>query len=478
MTPAALAKKHVDEKKEVMREYMLRTRPGGVKGADHKALCDLLDVDDPSRVIFEQGSGREAVVRVFPVNPLAKMRAITLEDLQMDEDGCIRIGSYYDGEPLRMRVHDPETGNAQRIIIFGTTGAGKSRALQAFLAACKRNGIVVHLSDLKGGQSVPEAKDNVATHVRTLKETMGLLRAAVAKAEARFNRYADMGRSGFLINNPDPLEYVVIDEANRLLEKGSPFRAEAAKLIKEIGRTGRSVGIGIVLAAQAGHLDELGGSDTLRAMLKEGEVILLRWSSQMMASLVGDGLLPTGENLQPIPKIIGRTRRIQRWGTPVDRSKEKPNSQGMCYHLTSARPTSMARFFLVGSLSPHEGFDPVIRQLYGSAPPPGEPLKLIFPPPKDGKGGHAAAEDGDDLEYGEADENESESLPPMPRTLKERILSALESGPLSEADLRTALDEDGGKEAKLGSVRTTISTLRGEDKIAPRDASGLISLAM
>ncbi|WP_234329940.1 DNA/RNA helicase domain-containing protein [Streptomyces viridochromogenes] len=477
MTPAALAKKHVDEKKEVMREYMLRTRPGGVKGADHKALCDLLDVDDPSRVIFEQGSGREAVVRVFPVNPLAKMRAITLEDLQMDEDGCIHIGSYYDGEPLRMRVHDPETGNAQRIIIFGTTGAGKSRALQAFLAACKRNGIVVHLSDLKGGQSVPEARGNVATHVRTMKETMGLLRAAVAKAEARFNRYADMGRSGFLINNPDPLEYVVIDEANRLLEKGSPFRAEAAKLIKEIGRTGRSVGIGIVLAAQAGHLDELGGSDTLRAMLKEGEVILLRWSSQMMASLVGDGLLPTGENLQPIPKIIGRTRRIQRWGTPVDRSKEKPNSQGMCYHLTSARPTSMARFFLVGSLSPHEGYDPVIRQLYGSAPPPGEPLKLIFPPPKDGKGGQAA-EDGDDLEYGEGDEVESESLPPMPRTLKERIISALESGPMSEADLRAALDEDGGKEAKLGSVRTTISTLRGEDKIAPRDASGLISLVM
>jgi len=477
VTPAALAKQHVEAKQEVMREYMLRTRPGGVKGADHDALCDLLEVDDPSRVIFEQGRGRQAVVRVFPVNPLAKMRAITLPDLELDENGCIRIGSYYDGEPLRMRVHDPETGNAQRIIIFGTTGAGKSRALQAFLAACKRNGIVVHLADLKGGQSVPEAKGNVATHVRTLEEAMGLLRAAVAKAEARFKRYADMGRSGFLINNPDPLEYVVIDEANRLLEKGSPFRAEAARLIKEIGRTGRSVGIGIVLAAQAGHLDELGGSDTLRAMLKEGEVILLRWSSQMMASLVGDGLLPTGENLQPIPKILGATRRIQRWGAPVDRSKEKPNSQGMCYHLTSARPSSMARYFLVGSLSPHEGFDPVIRALYGSALPPGEPLKLIFPPPKDGKGGQAA-EYGDGMEYGDGDESESESLPAMPRTLKERILAALESGPLSEADLLAALDEDGGKDAKRGSVRTTVSTLRGEEKLAPKDASGLISLPM
>ncbi|MGW1520770.1 DNA/RNA helicase domain-containing protein [Streptomyces sp. NPDC002287] len=473
MTPARLAQQHVAGKQEVMREYMLRTRPGGVKGADHDALCDLLEVDDPSRVIFEQGRGRQAVVRVFPVNPLAKMRAITLEDLQMDEDGCIRIGSYYDGEPLRMRVHDPETGNAQRIIIFGTTGAGKSRALQAFLAACKRNGIVVHLADLKGGQSVPEATGNVATHVRSLKEAMGLLRAAVAKAEARFQRYADMGRSGFLINNPDPLEYIVIDEANRLLEKGSPFRAEAARLIKEIGRTGRSVGIGIVLAAQAGHLDELGGSDTLRAMLKEGEVILLRWSSQMMAALVGDGLLPAGENLQPIPKILGRARTIQRWGTPVDRSKEKPNSQGMCYHLTSARPTSMARYFLVGSLSPHEGYDPEIRRLYGTAAPPGEPLQLIFPPPKDGPGGQPAADDTGDDGYGTDDDA---PLPPMPRTLKDRILAALASGPLSEADLLAALDADGGKEAKRGSVRTTVSTLRGEDKLAPKDPSGLITL--
>ncbi|KMS74221.1 transfer protein [Streptomyces viridochromogenes] len=469
-SPAALAKQHVENKQKVLREYMLRTRPGGVKGYDHDALCDLLEVDDPSRVIFEQGSGRQAVVRVFPVNPLAKMRAITLPDLVMDENGCIRIGSYYDGEPLRMRVHDPETGNAQRIIIFGTTGAGKSRALQAFLAACKRNGIVVHLADLKGGQSVPEAKGNVATHVRTLNEAMGLLRAAVKKAEDRFARYADMGRSGFLINNPDPLEYVVIDEANRLLEKGSPFRAEAARLIKELGRTGRSVGIGIVLAAQAGHLDELGGSDTLRAMLKEGEVILLRWSSQMMASLVGDGLLPVGENLQPIPKILGRARRIQRWGTPVDRSDEKPNSQGMCYHLTSARPTSMARFFLVGSLAPHDGFDPEIRKLYGSSPPPGKPLTLLFPPPKEG-----GADSVDGLEYGVDEDPELEELPETPKTNADRILAALDDGPLSEQDLLAALDDDGGKEVKRGSIRTTISNLRRDGKIAPKDASGLIT---
>ncbi len=70
-----------------------------------------------------------------------------------------------------------------------------------------------------------------------------------------------------------------IDEANRLLERGAPYRDEATHLVKELGRTGRSVGVGEELDAQASHLEELGGSDTLRAMLKEGEVVLLRWCS-------------------------------------------------------------------------------------------------------------------------------------------------------------------------------------------------------
>lgn len=226
------------------------------------------------------------------------------------------------------------------------------------------------------------------------------------------------------LGGAEGFEYVVIDEANRLLEKGSSFRAEAARLIKEIGRTGRSVGIGIVLAAQAGHLDELGGSDTLRAMLKEGEVILLRWSSQMMAALVGDGLVPSGEILQPIPKILGCTRRIQTWGTPIDRSAEKPNSQGMCYHLTSARPTSMVRFFLVGSLAPHDGYDPEIRKLYGASTPPGKPLTLIFPPSKEGD-----ADPGNDHEYDAEDEPDLEAMPETPKTNADRILDALADGP-------------------------------------------------
>ncbi|MER6318915.1 transfer protein, partial [Streptomyces sp. NPDC001581] len=86
-----------------VREYVLKTPPGGVKRYDHEALCDLLKVEDYSRVIFEQGVGREAIVRVYPSNPLMGVRPVSVEDLVLDRRGRITLGTYFDGSPLRFR---------------------------------------------------------------------------------------------------------------------------------------------------------------------------------------------------------------------------------------------------------------------------------------------------------------------------------------------------------------------------------------
>lgn len=464
-----------------VREYVLKTPAGGVKKYDHDALCDYLGVDDRSRVIFEQGVGREAIVRVYPANPLLNMRSIRLEDLLLDDRGFITIGSYYDGVPLRFRLFDPRTGNAQRAAVFGTTGAGKSRLVQAILIACKLSGIVVHLADLKSGQSVPEAKGQVATRVTTQFETILMLRGLVDEAHRRMKAYADMGRSGFVKDAPDPLVYGIVDEANRLLEKGAPFREEGAYLIKELGRTGRSVGVGIIIAAQAGHLEELGGSDTLRAMLKEGEVILLRWSSGMMQQLVGDGLVPRGEALQPVPKVVGRVQRVRRYNEAAKDDEDDVNSQGMLYHLTGARPTSMARTFVVGSVAPCTGYDPIILDLYGPAAPPGEPIELelhltakeieVGLIPEGGIGNTRPATTPHQPPGGTQD---APAAPAGPVSTAQRILALLPAEGMSEADLLAAVNADGGRQIKPGTVRTTVSNLRAEGKIARPDGSGLI----
>ncbi|MEU1895754.1 AAA family ATPase [Streptomyces pristinaespiralis] len=451
-----------------VREYVLRTPPGGVKRYDHDALCDLLDVDDRSRVIFEQGVGREAIVRVYPSNPLMNMREVSVDDLLMDERGYVTLGTYYDGSPMRFRLFDPKTGNAQRGAIFGTTGAGKSRLVQAILVACKRSGIVVHLADLKNGQSVPEANGQIATRVTTQCEAILMLRGLVAEAERRMKAYAALGRSGFVIGDPDPLVYGIIDEANRLLEKGAPFRDEAARLIKELGRTGRSVGVGVILAAQAGHLDELGGSDTLRAMLKEGEVILLRWSSGMMQQLVGDGLIPRGEALQPIPKVVGQVRRIRRYNETAAEDYDDVNSQGMLYHLTGARPTSMARTYVVGSVAPCTGHDPLILALYGDSSPPGQAIDLEAYMTSEERG----SADGEDDGAGAPPNKPTPDVASM--TTADRILEALPPDGMTEAELLAALNDDGGREVRRGTVRTTISNLRNHGQLARPDGTGRV----
>ncbi|MFJ2589733.1 transfer protein [Streptomyces sp. NPDC087538] len=459
---------------DILVEHVLKTPAGGVKRYDHEALCDLLQVEDYSRVIFEQGVGREAIVRVYPSNPLMDMREISLDDLRMDARGRVSLGTYFDGSPLRFRLFDPKTGNAQRGAVFGTTGAGKSRLVQAILIACKASGIVVHLADLKRGQSVPEAKGHVATRVTTQYETILMLRGLVAEAERRMNEYAEMGRSGFVKDDPDPLVYGIVDEANRLLEKGAPFRDEGALLIKELGRTGRSVGVGIIIAAQAGHLDELGGSDTLRAMLKEGEVILLRWSSAMMQQLVGDGLVPRGEALQPIPKVVGQVRRVRRYGETSPDDEDDVNSQGMLYHLTGIRPTSMARTYIVGSVEPCTGYDPVILDLYGDQPPPGEAIDLeAYMTAKERK-----AASGEGGGGGSTSASPAEAFEPEPDTVTmstaQRILAVLPPAGLAVADVLAALAKDGGRTVRRGSVLTTVSTLRNEGLIARPDGTGLI----
>ena len=103
-------------------------------------------------------------------------------------------------------------------------------------------------------------------------------------------------------------------------------------------------------------------------------------------------------------------------------------------------------------------------------------MELIFPPSKDGAEDAVGPGPVVALGYAENDEPELDELPTMPRTNGQRILAALDDGPLSEADLLDALDNDGGKAVKRGSIRTTISNLRRDGQLAPPDATGLISL--
>jgi hypothetical protein len=482
---------------EVM-ELMLEVPPGQVVTYDLAKLCSALDITDPSRIAVEV-LGRRAILTIYPSNPLAEVRAVTREDLAMDRRGLITVGRYHNGRPAKRRLFDPASGSAQRFLLFGTTGAGKSRTLQLELAAEKINGIVSWVSDLKHGQSVPEAEGNVDWFGTLPEEAILMLRSAVAVATDRMARYSRMGRTAFVLGRPDPLLHVRIEEANRLLEKGAPYRDEATYLIRELGRTGRSVGVGVGLSAQASHLEELGGSDTLRAMLKEGEVTLLRWSSSMMRQQVADGLLPAGTQIMPIPKTLRPARLVSQFDDRDDLDDEDaPGTQGMAYILSGPHPTAMMRHFRVGSIAPLEGLDPEILALYG----PGEPARLE-------KASHGAAADAYAVRHDRAamtalcamvggqqtpatvspitpipapDGGAAAASPgpaPAPTTLllEDRVTAALAAAehPLTADEILEAVNADGGKPKKIGSIRNALIGLTEAGDVV-RPAHGEYSL--
>lgn len=445
-------------------ELSLEVPQGQVIRYDLTALCSALDISDPTRIAVETDGTRRALVTIYPSNPLAEVRAVTREDLVMDRHGRITVGRYHNGRPVRRRLYDPSTGSAQRFLLFGTTGAGKSRTLQMELAAEKINGIVSWVADLKHGQSVPEAQGNVDWFGVTLEEAILMLRAAVAVAQERMRRYSRMGRTAFILGRPDPLLHVRIEEANRLLEKGSPYRDEATYLIRELGRTGRSVGVGIGLSAQASHLEELGGSDTLRSMLKEGEVTLLRWSSSMMRQLVSDGLIPAGEQLMPIPKNLRPRMLVSQFDDVDEDDDDAPGTQGTAYVLSSPHPTSMMRHFRVGSIEPSPGLDPEILALYGK----GVPAHLEEASWEAAGQAYALRHDEDALGVLCQQLAEEQAAPAVTPAgsgsttstttgggrLEDRILAALAAAdaPMATNDIVDAVNADGGREVRRGSV--------------------------
>ncbi|WP_208868492.1 response regulator transcription factor [Microbispora triticiradicis] len=173
-------------------ELMLEVPQGKVVSYDLAALCSALDITDSTRITVETDGSRRAIVTIYPSNPLAEVRAVTREDLVMGRHGRIVTGVYHNGRPAKKRLFDPSTGSAQRFLTFGTTGAGKSRALQIELAAEKINGIVTWLADLKEGQSVPEAKGNVDFYGSSQEAAILILRAGCAHKTHLLRIYAKL----------------------------------------------------------------------------------------------------------------------------------------------------------------------------------------------------------------------------------------------------------------------------------------------
>ncbi|MEU6621911.1 hypothetical protein ABZ926_14200 [Streptomyces litmocidini] len=305
------------------------------------ALDDVLSalgIDDPDLIAMEKLAPRKGKITVFTENPLKKGTLFGPQHVLDPETGLAPFGVYYDGAEANYRFFLPGSG-AVHDFITGTSGSGKSRALDALLAIERRSPLVCSLViDPQHGLSLPDWPDGVAAFAPGNDFGIVVLRAVHALMKERSSRYNRMkwtddkgrtrvGRAFFVPGDPDPLVVLTLDEAHDLLNDPE-YGEEAVKLIGDLVKEARKVGIKFRLANQSPNASELGGETLIRDILQGGNNLVLRSGStatgkRAAGNALGDidpGAIPKefsdGSTTGGLGYLAGPDNRAAMWRAP------------------------------------------------------------------------------------------------------------------------------------------------------------------
>ncbi|UXY33212.1 hypothetical protein [Streptomyces sp. HUAS TT20] len=273
--------------------------------------ASALDIDDLDLITMEQLGPRRGRISVFTENPLKKGTLFGPQHVLDPETGLAPIGIYYDGEPAHYRFFLPGSG-AVHSFVTGTTGSGKSRLLDGLLGIERRSPLVCSIViDPQAGLSLPDWPDGVCVFAPGNAFGIVVLRAIHALMKERGQRYNRMkwvddkgrtrvGRAFFVPGDPDPLISVTLDEAHDLLNDPE-YGEEAVKIIGDLAKEARKVGIKFRLANQSPNASELGGETLIRDLLQGGNNAVLRSGSSATGKRAAGSAL-AGVDPGAIPK--------------------------------------------------------------------------------------------------------------------------------------------------------------------------------
>ncbi|GAA0454353.1 hypothetical protein [Streptomyces olivaceiscleroticus] len=253
------------------------------------AVLSSLGIDDPDLIALEKLSPRKGRITVFTENPLKKGTLFGPQHVVDPATGLAPFGVYYDGQDANYRFWLPGSG-AVHDFITGTSGSGKSRALDGLLGIERRSPLMCSIViDPQAGLSLPDWPDGVAVFAPGNAFGIVVLRAVHAIMKERGRRYnrlkwvddkgrTRVGRAFFVPGDPDPLICVTLDEAHDLLNDPE-YGEEAVKIVGDLVKEARKVGIKFRLANQSPNASELGGETLIRDILQGGNNLVLRSGS-------------------------------------------------------------------------------------------------------------------------------------------------------------------------------------------------------
>jgi biotin operon repressor len=254
------------------------------------------DLDLPEEMLqIEKAAGqsaKRAIIAVFNINPLQKAIDHPGPQILDKATGQAKVGLFYDGEPAHYAFWKPS--GPVHTVVYGATDGGKSRFLDMLLGTERHNGIVSWVCDPQGGQSLPRWREAVDWYEDTAQGGLAMLYAVRNVMYERSARYSMMeftdhkgrklrGRDHFVVDDPDPLISVTIDEAHRVLNlQGAPA------LLLEIIQMARKCGIKIRLVFQGPKANMFGNapeSTDIREQAQSGNTVMFRTASTLTDSI-------------------------------------------------------------------------------------------------------------------------------------------------------------------------------------------------
>lgn len=237
-------------------------------------------------------SARRAIIAVFNRNPLQDGTTHPGPQILSKATGQAEVGIFYDGKPARYAFWKPS--GPVHSVVYGATDGGKSRFLDMLLGTERHNGIVSWVCDPQGGQSLPRWREAVDWYEDTAQGGLAMLYDVRNVMYERSARYSLMewtdhkgrvlrGRDHFVVDDPDPLISVTIDEAHRVLALPG-----AVALVLEIVLMARKCGIKLRLVFQGPKANMFGAgpeSTDIREQLQSGNTVMFRTASALTDSI-------------------------------------------------------------------------------------------------------------------------------------------------------------------------------------------------